>query len=336
MYGVRPFVMAKAVACYLSGHARSAFAVGVDDGSLREAEQLVEAMHSAQGYLGDGSWGYEFDVQTRWAFYAAGTPNIIATVFAAHALFEAGSVFGRDSWIDEGVKAAHWAQTHLFRELPGTDAPVFRYTQDTDRLIHNANLLGAGLVAIAAGFSGDKTLAAAAATAAAVSVAAQEPSGRWPYGTGEGVGWSDSFHTAYNLAGLMQVAPMAPELVDAAIDKGARYWMERFFGADGAPHYFDGRKYPLDVHCGATAVDTLARLELVGTDVTGMTDRCAAWMRGNLVDGEGRTYYQKHMWWTDRRRFVRWGDAHWAAALGTVALRDTHCKYPAWSGRTKV
>ena len=36
----------------------------------------------------DRAWGYEFDVQTRWSFYPARTPNIIVTTFVANAFLD--------------------------------------------------------------------------------------------------------------------------------------------------------------------------------------------------------------------------------------------------------
>ena len=48
------------------------------------ALELLDADHTA----GDVAWGYPFDVQTRWSFYAAGSPNVVVTSFAVHGLLE--------------------------------------------------------------------------------------------------------------------------------------------------------------------------------------------------------------------------------------------------------
>ena len=37
---------------------------------------------------GDVAWGYPFDVQTRWSFYPAGSPNVVVTSFAVQGLLE--------------------------------------------------------------------------------------------------------------------------------------------------------------------------------------------------------------------------------------------------------
>jgi hypothetical protein len=51
-----------------------------------------------------------------------------------------------------------------------------------------------------------------------------------------------------------------------------------------------------------------------------LAERVAEWTRRNLLAADGTTYYQKHRLWTDRRHFVRWGDAHWALGESSLQL----------------
>jgi hypothetical protein len=83
-----------------------------------------------------GLWGYEFDVQTRWGFYAAGSPNIVATSFAAHGCLDARTL--RRIQLDP---LGHSLLHNLWR------GRFFAYTPNSSELIHNANLLGAALAA---------------------------------------------------------------------------------------------------------------------------------------------------------------------------------------------
>lgn len=328
MYGVRPFVMAKAVACFLSAHSRRSYSRGITGDDRRQAAMLVDTLLESDGCLGDGAWGYEFDVQTRWAYYAAGSPNLIATVFAGHALLEAGMVFGQEAWTGLGVDAALFSLRELHLESAKHGGPLFRYTMDSDRLIHNANLLGASLLAAASRIR--PALAARAISAARTSVRAQDESGRWAYGEGASLGWADNFHTAYNLGALLHLRRCTSEF-DPSIARGARFWTHNFFGADGAPRYYDHTAMPYDVHSGATAVEVAIRLRLAGFEDAGVAERCADWMRANLVSADGTTWYQKWGRFTDRRRFVRWGDAHWDLAVATEALNREGCVYAPWS-----
>lgn len=330
LYGVQPFVMAKAVACLLSAHSRRAFARGVTPDDQRRAEALVAAMFDSDGCLGSGAWGYEFDVQTRWAYYKAGTPNLIATVFAGHGLMEAGQVFARADWIAKGIEAASFARSELYSKEGSGSGPMFKYTPTSTQLIHNANLLGAGLLS-AACLAGEASLAEDAVLAARTSVSAQSLDGRWAYGVGRSLAWSDNFHTAYNLSGLLHVRGLSDEF-DPTIRLGAQYWTDRFFGADGAPGYYDDSALPYDVHSGATAVEVAFRLGLADFDDAGVSLRCAVWMRANLIGPQGRTWYRKHRHFTDRRHFVRWGDAHWDLATATEDVAGCGRPYTPWIG----
>ena len=57
----------------------------------RQALDLLAEDRSA----GPRAWGYPWDMQTRWSFYPAGSPNIVATAFASSGLLEAAGPCAR-------------------------------------------------------------------------------------------------------------------------------------------------------------------------------------------------------------------------------------------------
>src|ERR671937_992362 len=73
----------------------------------RQAIELLDADRAA----GPRAWGYPWDMQTRWSFYPAGTPNVVATAFAAGALLEAG-----DPYATRVREAASWVLEELWVE----------------------------------------------------------------------------------------------------------------------------------------------------------------------------------------------------------------------------
>lgn len=309
--GVKPFIMAKTVGSMLS--------VAVREGRLNDARKVVESLRSTTGNLGNGAWGYEFDVQTRWAFYPAGSPNLIATVFVARGLGAAGLILDDENLLGEMKLSADFLRRDL--SVPG-ERPYFRYTRTSDRLVHNANLLGAGLVAIDGALRGDSDAVELAQAAAQTTISAQREDGSWPYGEGGSLGWSDNFHTAYNLDGLLQVwLATGDDRVRASLERGIAHWVADLFGLDGEPKYYPQKPYPYDIHSAGTAVDVAARLATWGWDTGDLAERVAHWTERNLVNPQtGDTYYQKHRLWTDRRHFVRWGDAHWALGASSLCL----------------
>lgn len=311
LFGVEPFQMAKTAGALLSAAGRRADSKGI--------ASVVEVLGQSAANLGDGQYGYEFDVQTRWAYYPAGSPNLIATVFVARGLGAAGIVTGDTTLVDQMGESAQFLRRSLHA---ADDQPYFRYTLTSDRLVHNANLLGAGLVAMDASLRADHGALELALASAITTVNAQREDGSWPYGEGASLGWSDNFHTAYNLDGLLQVwLATGDSGIRTSLDRGVEHWVKDFFGPAGEPKYYPDKRYPYDIHSAGTAVDVAARLATWGFDTAELAKRVSEWTQGNLVDSSsGLTYYQKHRLWTDKRNFVRWGDAHWALGCSSLEL----------------
>lgn len=311
LLGVTPFAMAKTLGCWLTASARRG-----DEGSMRE---LLQVLGTVDGNLHDGAYGYEFDVQTRWAFYPAGSPNLIATFFVARGLGDAGVATGSSALLQEMVSSANFLSNHL---VHAGEHPFFCYTPSSSRLVHNANLLGAALVASAGALSGDQQRIELALDCAEISILAQRPDGSWPYGEGESLSWSDNFHTAYNLDALLQLwLSSGNDAVRSSLELGVDAWNRCFFGPQGEPRYYPSHAYPYDIHSAATAVDVTARLATWGWATEDLAERVAAWTERSLIDPtSGLTYYQKHRLWTDKRHFTRWGDAHWALGRSSLQL----------------
>jgi len=305
--------MAKALGSFLCADARTAVLTGECEAVRRGSELLLTDPTIARN--DDGSWGYEFDVQTRWAYYPAGSPNIIATTFVARGLLEASLVCGDDRARDAHIAAAGF----IANELVTADGWL-RYTLDSAALIHNANLLGAGLLAAAGTLSDRPCHTTAALRAARVSVRSQRSDGSWAYGIGDRLAWCDNFHTAYNLDGLLHVWLATGDAdIRAALDAGCSFWVDRFFADSGAPAYFAGGGPPYDVHSAGTAIDVAARLSSHGFDTLELAQRVERWTKAHLMAADGTTYYRVTPRGTDRRHFVRWGDAH--VAMGSASLR---------------
>lgn len=311
--GVTPFPMAKALGAYLTAECRRGMVPGDDARALVDA--LLEREDIAR--LGDGAWGYEFDVQTRWAFYPMGSPNLIATVFVARALGGAGVITGDPGLVEQIACSAAFLANRLLEQ---TQQPFFRYTPDSSTLVHNANLLGVGLCAMAGAIRRDGALLEIARRCAGTTIDAQRDDGSWPYGKGASLGWTDNFHTAYDLDGLLQLwLATGDSSAHASLQRGVAHWMQDFFGENGEPKYYPDHPYPYDIHSAGTAIDVAARLATWGFGTAALAERVAEWTRRSLVDPTtGATYYQKRRFATDRRHFIRWGDAHWM--LGSASL----------------
>lgn len=191
----------------------------------------------------DGAWGYEFDVQMRWGQYPAGTSNVIATSFAVDGLLATFPSAGEPA--DWRTETANWIEGSLSRDGYITYAPT------SDRLIHNASLLGAVTLFQCVG---EHPLIA---TAIERTLAAQSTDGSFPYGDEPQTAWVDSFHTAYVLLALQKLRPHYSEVEDS-ITRGLEYWLQACFDSDSRVKYFaNDASATADAHTNATTLITL-------------------------------------------------------------------------------
>ena len=314
--GVTPFVMAKTLGSHLTAVSRLHRAGDpAAEIFIRElAGQLLNDPSIAR--IGGGAWGYEFDVQTRWAYYPQGEPNSIVTYFVGRAFLDAHVATGFAEYLEQARQSARFLLDAMC-----ADGGFFRYTLGSSELVHNANLLAAAFVGAAGWMANEPAWRDQAFAAAEMSTSAQRDDGSWTYGTARGLAWVDNFHTAYVLDALLMLHTCGMGGADAALERGASFWASNFFEDDGAPRYYAARALPYDIHSAATAVDVGYRLADSTGPVSWNPATTAAWTRAHLVgEDDAATYYQMTSGRRDERRFARWGDAHWFCARASERL----------------
>lgn len=264
-------------------------------------------------------WGYNFDWQNRTTLVPKGTPNIICTTFAGHALLDVYEAFGDPRFLEEAKSAAAFVRDVLFQSN-GSDEGWFNYTPLGQSQVHNANLLGAYFLARTADVSDRAELLEPAEKGAMFSIRRQYADGSWDYGEQDRPSqrWKDNFHTGFNLCALHGLALHADiEEVPGSLEKGLAYYRKHFFRSDGAPRYYHDRTYPIDIHSVAQAIITLVQLR--GMDRQGLeqADRVARWAMRHLWDERGYFYYQQGRL-TNRISYMRWSQAWMLLALASL------------------
>lgn len=301
LLGIPSGQSAASVALAASAYARNGF-IDAELARLRCAACLarLEALRSP-GFA-EPCWGYHFDVQTRVFFYPRGAPNTIATVFGGLALLDAGH-------IEEAEAVGHF----FLRHVPQTvDAPgaYFGYLVGDRTPIHNANMLVAMLLARLAEKTGRDDFAAAAREAVAYTVGRQRADGSWPYGELPHLGWVDNHHTGYVLEALEACRRCGVRGTEDALARGAAFYRERLFRADGAPRAFAESLYPIDIQCAATGIQTFA--------VLGDADQARlvfTYAVEKMLRRDGSFVFQRGRLWTIRTPHIRWGQAPMLLAL---------------------
>jgi len=308
LFGIRKGHNPKGIGLFLWGYSKL-YALTKERRYLERVDYILNILEQLQskGYSGN-CWGYNFDWQS-WTFMRPkGTPTIVNTSFIGHALLDCYELTGRQRALDMAIPIKDFILGDLHRTgLNGTFC--FSYTPVDTEAVHNANLLGASILARLTRYCDDDRLTQAALASLEYSMRHQRDDGSWFYADTSIQRWIDSFHTGFNLQAIRYIldAGLAPEY-RAAYRKGVEYYAGNFFLEDGTPKYYHDRIYPIDIHSPAQAICFFSR---EGKEYQDLTDRIVNWMLQNMYSGRGFFYFRKGRLLTNRIPYMRWSQA-WA------------------------
>lgn len=272
-------------------------------------------------------WGYNFDWQARRLFlFPKYTPTVVATSFCATALFEAYEITGNEKYREEALSAGEFVMKDLHRH-DCKRGFLFSYSplkgNDT---VYNASLLGSRLLSYCYKYSGKEEYREAARQSVMVCCDGQEEDGSWVYGLLPVQNWKDSFHTGYNLDGLVAYEELTGDAsFHENIERGFRYYIENFFEQDGSPKYYHNKKYPIDIHCSGQLFVTLDRLHKFG-EYKDIADKVMNWTICNMQDKKGYFYYQLKPRISSKISYMRWSNAFMFCALSYYLLERIEAK----------
>jgi hypothetical protein len=304
---------AMAIALVASGYTR--LAASGDESAAASARRWLDWLVENRTGGDASAWGYHFPVQTRFFGYDRGTPNAIATSFAAHALLDGLELLGDLRYVPPLRAVARFVSDELLVE---SSSPYFRYLRGEEELVHNANVLVAGFLARACRALDDDDIATPVSETVQTTLASQRDDGSWPYAEGPGHGWVDNFHTAYVLESLSYCVDVPG--VREALGRGYTYWTDHLFLPDRSPRFAADRVYPRDAQAYSQAVEThLAMISLIDAAYE-HARRAAEVLIAAMIAPDGAVYFQRRRWWTNRVAFVRWSVAPTFRALAGLLL----------------
>ena len=278
---------------------------------LEKINYLGDLLISLQskGYSG-ACWGYNFDWQARRLFlFPKDTPTVVATTFAATALFEAYEITKNRAWLDTALSASGFVLNDLHR----TDKKrgfLFSYSPlEGNNTVYNASLLGSKLLSYCYNYTKDEASKKIAGESILACVDAQQPDGSWLYGELPVQNWIDSFHTGYNLDALQMYQEYTGDIsFTENIERGLDFYIKNFFLNNGTPKYYHNRTYPIDIHCPGQLFVTLSRLGKL-KEYKPIADKVMAWTIRNMQDKRGYFYYQLKKGVSSKISYMRWSNA---------------------------
>ena len=184
--------------------------------------------------------------------------------------------------------------------------------------VHNANTLGASLLARTYSHTGNEAYRLLAQKAIQYTAQHQRPDSSWYYGEKPNLHWVDNFHTAYVLDCFKYYAQgTGDERFNEKMMSGYDYWKKTFFLHDGTPRYYDHKTLPVDIQCSSQAIDTLVFFQdrdpeslATGIESRALDDREHA---GPTAD---TFYYRRYSpWLVNKTPTLHWGQATMLCAL---------------------
>ncbi len=289
---------------------------------INQLAQLLISMQSS-GYSG-ACWGYNFDWQARRLFlFPKHTPTVVATHFCATALFAAYEATGEEQYLHTALSSAGFIIKDLHR-TPFHDGFLFSYSPlQGNNTVFNASLLGARLLLYCYKYTAKEEYRNLAETTIKACCKAQNADGSWPYGLLAVQSWIDSFHTGYNLDALQAYQEITGDFsFKSNIEKGFSFYLHTFFEPDGCPKYYHKKKYPIDIHCPAQLLVTLARLHKY-KEHDALATKVLNWTIANMQDRKGYFYYQLKKGLSSKIPYMRWSNAFMFYAMSYYLKHHT-------------
>ena len=289
---------------------------------IRDVAELLLSLQSKSDYHG-ACWGYNFDWQARRVFlFPKHTPTVVATNFCATAFMEAYEATGEKQYLDVALTSAEFVKEDLHR-YQCEDGFLFSYSKlPGNDTVYNASLLGSRLLSYCYKYTGNAEYRELAEASVKACCKGQREDGAWVYGLLPVQSWVDSFHTGYNLDGLIAYEEQTGDTkYHEYIEKGFEYYIKNFFEADGTPKYYDNQMYPIDIHCPGQLFVTLARLHKFD-EYRELAEKVMAWTIKNMQDKRGYFYYQLKQGISSKISYMRWSNAFMFCAMSYFLLES--------------
>lgn len=269
---------------------------------------------SSKGYSGHG-WGYNFDWQSRVFFVPKFTPTIVNTSYIGYGFLDAYAATGEAKYLGVARSACDFILNDLNRtEKDGS--LCFSYTPIDHLEVHNANILGASLLARVYAYTHEAHLKEVAKRSVEFVIRHQQPDGSWHYAETAIQKWVDSFHTGFILESLNHYMDATEDRsYESHLQKGFDFFVRHFFLDDGTPKYFHNETYPIDIHSAAQGIVTLSKLKRWNPQAETVLDKLLDWVLGEMQDSRGYFYFQRRKWFTNRVSYMRWSQAWMYHAL---------------------
>ena len=269
----------------------------------------------SHGYSGF-CWGHNFAYASRGGQGHKHLPTVVWTSLIGQAFLDAYEILGDREYLEVAQSICDFIIKDLFHTEKETGICISYHPIVDASAIHNANMLGAAMLARTCRYQHDSNALKVAKEAMEYSCTRQLSSGGWYYGEAPMYHWIDSWHTAYNLDSLKcYVENTNDERFEKNLLRGLGFYKDNFFQENGKPKYYFDRLYLVDIQCASQAVDTLSYCADYDDSCLKLASQVASWTIRHMQDKSGYFYYRKLRWKKVKVPMLHWGQATMFCAL---------------------
>jgi polysaccharide biosynthesis protein VpsJ len=274
---------------------------------------LIE--NQSSGYSG-ACWGNHFDYQSRSSYVTKNVPSVVWTSLIGHAFLDAYEHSHNETFL--GVAAS--SCEHIERDLGAYsegETLCIHYFPTSNHQVHNANTLGASLLARTYSYTRQESHRVLAERAMQYAAKYQRPDSSWYYGEADNLHWVDNFHTAYVLDSFKYyIESTGDSRFEKIMMSGYEYWKHTFFLSDGTSKYYNHKTLPIDIQCSSQAIDTLVFFSDRDPESLPLAVKVARWTIEHMQDRTGYFYYRRYSpWLVNKTPTLHWGQATMLCAL---------------------
>jgi hypothetical protein len=166
------------------------------------------------------------------------------TSLIGHASLDGYEYLGKEEYL----RVARSACEYILRDIEALtygEAVCIIYVPGLDCRVHNANTLGANLLARTFSYTGDRAYLELGRKALLYTAEHQRQDGPWYYAEKEDGHWIDSFHTGFVLDCYKCCLQSTNDRqFEAVMNTGYEYWKKTFYLPDGTPRYYNHNNAP--------------------------------------------------------------------------------------------
>jgi hypothetical protein len=290
-----------------------------DSVSYNLANLLINS--STKGYSGY-CWGFNFDWQDLTRYSKKNLPTIVITSYIGHALLDLYDINFKKKYLEIASSCCDFILKDL-KITKNQNGICFSYTPIDAHIVHNANLLGASLLARVYSITKHDDLLAHSKNALDFTISCQKDCGAWAYSEDrfrKKERHQIDFHQGFILDSICDfikyARPKETKYMDSLL-KGAKFYMEKQFDNDGRSSWRLPYKWPIDIHNQAQGIITACKIYCLLNDEKYLTiaEKISLWTLENLGSNEGYFYYQKWPLFVNKISYMRWSQAWMLKAL---------------------